>query len=514
MPAASSASTRSSTASARRCDRTRRSAAGRRRSTSRPPSSARRAASRPRACGRPRAAPPRRSRGSPRRASATSPAATGRWASCARAGRRTARGAPAAAARARATGSQTSQHGPVGRGRRAVAEVAQDPLAAALRALDPGPHGAVLAPAGARALLRRRAAARERAAVPLAGQPPGHAVGRRGRRLHDPGAREVADDRADLLLVAGERGEVARRHVVARQRRGAAARRRGRRVGRAHDRARDRLQLVVADRRALDEEHVQPLVAARREQQAARRARRRAPRGRPPGSRPRSSSARSRGRRSARRPCRRPSRTRWWPRRPGTSPAMKRRCASARSSRARPAWYGDHLHPELGRQPPRQPVALRAGARVDDRRAARRARRAPRRSRGGPASLVAHGTTANDRFGRSNPVATCTGSRSPRRCTMSAATCGVAVAVDADDRLGAEPARRVGEPEVVRAEVVPPLGHAVRLVDHEQPDLRLADALQEPGRGEPLGRDVEQPHVPGHRALDRTRGWSRRPAGR
>ena len=43
----------------------------------------------------------------------------------------------------------------------------------------------------------------------------------------------------------------------------------------------------------------------------------------------------------------------------------------------------------------------------------------------------------------------------------------------------------------------------MRLVDHEQPDLRLADALQEPRRGEPLGRDVEQPHVAGHRALDR-----------
>ena len=47
------------------------------------------------------------------------------------------------------------------------------------------------------------------------------------------------------------------------------------------------------------------------------------------------------------------------------------------------------------------------------------------------ASLVGHGTTANERFGRSNPVATLTGSRSPSRATMSAATCGVAVAVEA-----------------------------------------------------------------------------------
>jgi hypothetical protein len=42
-----------------------------------------------------------------------------------------------------------------------------------------------------------------------------------------------------------------------------------------------------------------------------------------------------------------------------------------------------------------------------------------------------HGTTANDRFGRSKPVVTRTGSRSPSRPAMSVATCGVAVAVEA-----------------------------------------------------------------------------------
>ena len=48
-----------------------------------------------------------------------------------------------------------------------------------------------------------------------------------------------------------------------------------------------------------------------------------------------------------------------------------------------------------------------------------------------PASLVGQGTTANERFGRSKPVAIRTGSRRPRRATMSSATCGVAVAVEA-----------------------------------------------------------------------------------
>jgi hypothetical protein len=41
------------------------------------------------------------------------------------------------------------------------------------------------------------------------------------------------------------------------------------------------------------------------------------------------------------------------------------------------------------------------------------------------------GTTANDRFGRSKPVETLTGSCSASRAAMSAATWGVAVAVDA-----------------------------------------------------------------------------------
>ena len=78
---------------------------------------------------------------------------------------------------------------------------------------------------------------------------------------------------------------------------------------------------------------------------------------------------------------------------------------------------------------------------------------------------------------------------------MSSATCGVAVAVEATIASRAEPARGVGEAEVVGPEVVPPLRDAVRLVDDEQPDPRLPDPLEEPGRGEALGRDVEQPQL-------------------
>ena len=42
----------------------------------------------------------------------------------------------------------------------------------------------------------------------------------------------------------------------------------------------------------------------------------------------------------------------------------------------------------------------------------------------------------------------------------------------------------------------------MRLVDHEQADVGAAQALEEARRGEALGRDVEQPHVPGRRLLD------------
>ena len=69
------------------------------------------------------------------------------------------------------------------------------------------------------------------------------------------------------------------------------------------------------------------------------------------------------------------------------------------------------------------------------------------------------------------------------------------------ERLRAQPARRVGEAEVVRAEVVAPLRDAVRLVDHEQAHVRGLQRLGEARRREALGRDVEQAHLAGGGAL-------------
>ena len=181
---------------------------------------------------------------------------------------------------------------------------------------------------------------------------------------------------------------------------------------------------------------------------------------------------------------------------------MKRRCASARSSRAEPRVVGDRLHAELRAEPARQPVALRARARVDD--PGQRAGLAQRR--GDPAVDRLLRRARDDRERQVRPV-------EPGRDAHGIAQPEPLHDVRRDlrrrrrgrrrDRLRAEPARRVGEPEVVRPEVVPPLGDAVRLVDHEQPDVRVADPLQEARRGEPLRRDVEQPHVARGRALDR-----------
>src|SRR5215218_485954 len=148
----------------------------------------------------------------------------------------------------------------VGRRHLAVAEVAQDALPPARGALDPRPHGPVLPPARAGALLRGRPAERERAAVPRADHPAHHPIGRRRARLDDADPGEVAHDRADDLLVAArEARDPLHRHIepprlAAGDRRLAGARRR------AGERTGHRLERRLLHGGSLDEEHVQALV--------------------------------------------------------------------------------------------------------------------------------------------------------------------------------------------------------------------------------------------------------------
>ena len=72
------------------------------------------------------------------------------------------------------------------------------------------------------------------------------------------------------------------------------------------------------------------------------------------------------------------------------------------------------------------------------------------------------------------------------------------------ERARAERPRRVGEAEVVGPEVVSPLGDAVGLVDHEQPDAGRSHPLHESPCREALGRHVEEAQVPGDRPLERS----------
>ena len=105
-------------------------------------------------------------------------------------------------------------------------------------------------------------------------------------------------------------------------------------------------------------------------------------------------------------------------------------------------------------------------------------------------------------FGRSNPVETRSASRSasrldyvrrhPRRCGGGGG----------DQRRRVEFSCRVGQPEVVGAEVMTPLGNAVRLVDDEQPHIGLSHLVEEPCGREALGCDVEELELPGNGVVD------------
>ena len=69
-----------------------------------------------------------------------------------------------------------------------------------------------------------------------------------------------------------------------------------------------------------------------------------------------------------------------------------------------------------------------------------------------------------------------------------------------DPRHAGEAVGERREPQVLGAEVVPPLRHAVRLVDREERQRHPAEELEEALGQEPLGRDVEQVEVAGQEA--------------
>ena len=128
-------------------------------------------------------------------------------------------------------------------------------------ALDPRPDRAVLAPAHARALLRRGLADRQRRRGPTGPTTrPTTRSGAEGAGWITP-ARARCPTTARTASSSPSSGEFVEVQVEARRRA----------LGRAHDRPRDALQQVLADLGALDEEDVQALVAAGGEQQRPRR---------------------------------------------------------------------------------------------------------------------------------------------------------------------------------------------------------------------------------------------------
>ena len=137
---------------------------------------------------------------------------------------------------------------------------------------------------------------------------------------------------------------------------------------------------------------------------------------------------------------------------------------------------GQHLGPQRALQRAGQVLGLRARARVDDGRARPVVAPARRRSARACRPAPRHGTTAKDRFGRSKPVVTRTGLAQPQARDDVGRDLRRRRGGRGHERLRAQPARRVGEAEVVRAEVVAPLRDAVRLVDDEQPHARGAAA--------------------------------------
>ena len=186
----------------------------------------------------------------------------------------------------------------------------------------------------------------------------------------------------------------------------------------------------------------------------------------------------------------------------GVSPAMNARCASARGLAVHARVVGRDVDAQLAADPRRRLLGLLAGARVDDRR--QRPGLAQQRHR--RLLLGARRGDRDDVVGEVRPVEAGgdpLGSRRPSRRMMSPATRGVAVAVAAKMERAPSARGDVAEAEVVGPEVVAPLADAVRLVDDEQPDVRLAQPLDEPRGAEALRRHVEHLRAAVERAPQR-----------
>ena len=229
-------------------------------------------------------------------------------------------------------------------------------------------------------------------------------------------------------------------------------------------------------------------------QPGGRRLRRRGRRGRSPGSSPRPTSAGPGGRRTGRRACRCPCRTRWWPPSPGR-PRAGTATGSRRGPR-RPGRRGTAARGSRWRRGTRGLLHRLAGEAVDDAGVAGVLGAQQRQqlvawacpwARSGTRCWAGRSSPRTDgrRAGRA-------GSRSPARWPRWRSRSARSAA-----RSG-QRSPSIASAEVVGAEVVAPLRHAVRLVDGEQRDAAAVEQLAAvEGTRQPLGRQVEQVELAG-----------------
>ncbi len=172
---------------------------------------------------------------------------------------------------------------------------------------------------------------------------------------------------------------------------------------------------------------------------------------------------------------------------------MKRSCTVvALGARASPRGRRRRAAPSLAQRRRRAPRP-RAGWRRRRCRAAapRRRARAARAACARPSRGSARprgGCSAGRSRGPGSP-----GSRSPSRSTISVAHGRRGGRGEGEHRRAPERLDRRAEPQVLRPEVVAPLGDAVRLVDHEQRRRRAtASSSSTSGVGELLGREEDE----------------------
>ena len=99
--------------------------------------------------------------------------------------------------------------------------------------------------------------------------------------------------------------------------------------------------------------------------------------------------------------------------------------------------------------------------------------------------------TSKRRFGRAKPVMVIVGIAHAELSRDVGAHLGRRRRGEREDRRLAEPRDDGAEREVVGTEVVPPLAHAVRLVDDEQAHGAREQSIEEVAVLEPLRREIE-----------------------